>query len=172
MDHAQQLGAEQERHADRAADAVHDDAVAGLEALIHRRVAGEHRVVMLDHLVEDRLGDVHPGHLVDQAALGRAGLGAVVGHQQDDAAIGVGDLEGLVEDAIEQRADVEGVSDGAVELEGDAQLLVVLAQRLLVVNAIFGQELALGLADRRQQRADRRLGHAARVDGHLTEGRR
>jgi hypothetical protein len=45
--------------------------------------------------------------------------------EQDHATVGRGELEGLVEDALEELLDVEHAPDVLVGLERDAQLLVV-----------------------------------------------
>jgi hypothetical protein len=53
-------------------------------------------------------------------------------HEQDRAAVGADQLEGLVEDLGQQLLEVELAADRARQLVADAQALVVAAQHLLV----------------------------------------
>ena len=89
---------------------------------------------------------------------------AVVVVEQHDAAVGGEQLEGAVEDLVEQRVDVELDADGARQLVADAQLLVVAPQAALRRDQRLGQEALVG--QRRELGADVALDHARR-DRHL-----
>jgi hypothetical protein len=137
--------AEQQRHRHRRADPLHDDRVRVGEARVHHRVRREHRGLLGDDLVHHRLGqdDVF---LLGVLLLDEAGdqLSRRV-HEQDDAAVGAEELERLVEDLGQELVEVELGAEGAGQLVGHAQLLVVAAQQAFVPDLALGEEIARGL---------------------------
>jgi hypothetical protein len=113
----------------RRAQAAGDDRPGAGEARIHHRVHGHTEAPLWNTwlmMVVDRLiASSGPPVLT---ARGPAGGSRV--HQQDHAAVGRQQLEGLVEQPGQQLVDVGLEADGTVELVGDAQLLVVALELL------------------------------------------
>ena len=94
---------------------------------------------------------------------------AVVLAEEDDAAIGVDELEERQQDLVEQLVEVALEADVARELPREAQALVVDAELLRVVRDLVEREEALRL--RRDLRADRARG-VEHVDARAAEARR
>jgi hypothetical protein len=124
---AEQLVVVEQRHAHGRADALHDDALGRLEALVDHRVGREHGALLGADLVEDALRelDLLVALLADVAGDEVVGLGV---EQQDDGAVGADQQEGLVDDLLQQGVEVGVDRELLRELVGDAQLLVVGAQ--------------------------------------------
>ena len=101
---------------------------AAAEAAVEDGVGGQHRLAGLQHPLEHRVGEhdllvvaapvaAPPGHQL-----------ALVVDQEDDAVVGGEQLEGDREDLVQQALLVALEAHLPVELVGDAQLLVVLAE--------------------------------------------
>ena len=115
VDRAHHVVAALHGHADRLAHAHLHDAAAGVPAVVLPGVAGQHALVPLDHVVENRLADGDP--LVGADALARAAdlrLKRLAGrvHQHDAAAVGLDPLEDQLHDPLQQLVDVQRVADG------------------------------------------------------------
>ena len=162
----EQLVVVEQRHAHRRADALHDDALGRLEALVDHRVRRQHGALFGAHLVEDALGqlDLLVALLPDVARDEVVGLRV---EQEDDGPVGADQQEGLVDDLLQQGVEVGVDRELLRELVGDAQLLVVGAQDRDVLDVLLGQEprvgrqcaldLALDLVRRHRHLADRQL---------------
>ena len=132
------------RHADRLPHAGAQHAVAGAEAIVVLRIAGEHPLPAFQHVVEDCATDGHcsggPGVAVAPGLrMERASLGI---EEHDAAAIRFDPFKHQLQDAVEQFVDVECVADrqgGAIH-----HLQVAAGPGQPAVVCVFGHRLAHG----------------------------
>ena len=114
VDHADHVVAPLHGDANRLADAELQDADRRVPALVLARVAGNDPLVLLQHVVDDRLGDRHPvvrSHLLTGAAdFGNERLFHRV-HEHDAAAVGLDPFENVVHDPLQQLVDVRRLAD-------------------------------------------------------------
>ena len=100
------------RHADRLPHPRAHHAVAGGEPVVLLGVAGQHALVVVEHVVEDRAADLHRGGVSRLAVA--TGLGpqfpALGIEQHDAAAVGFDPFEDELEDPAEKLVDVERVA--------------------------------------------------------------
>ena len=158
----------EERHDHGARDPVQDHRFALRRREVHRRVVREHARALLDDVVEDRRADLD-GRVAAVAPAGGARVQrAVVLAQQDDAAVGLRELEEGEQDLVEQAVEVALEADVARELPRDAEALVVEAELLRVVADRVERQEALGL--RGDLRADGARG-VEHVDARAAEAR-
>jgi hypothetical protein len=126
---ALELALGEERHGHGAADALRDDALAPAEAAVEDGVGGEDRLAGLEHPLEHGVGE-HDLLVAAAAVLHRLGNQlALVVDEEDDAVVRGEELEADREDLVQEALLVALQAHLAVELVGDAQLLVVLAER-------------------------------------------
>ena len=158
----------QQGHGHAGADALHDDRLGGLEAGVHHRVGGQDGRALRRHHVEHGLGEVD--RVVGLAPPGahRPGVEvALVVVEQHRAAVGGEELEGQPQDGLQQPVEVELETDLFLQFVDDAQLLVVPAEGVVVLDLGRRKEAIRGL--RGDLVADVALGdgRARRGDGNL-----
>ena len=127
IEHAERFVPALHRHADDLADAVADDALHGLKALVAGRVGHEQPLLLAQHVIHDRAADGDLFLAVDAIAPAqRLGLklgaiqhgrsGRCLAHrrlaQHDAAAVGVEGAKDQLQDALEELIEVEDVADG------------------------------------------------------------
>ena len=172
IEHAERFVPALHRHADDFADAVANDALHGLEALVAGHVGHENALFLAQHVIHDGPADgdlllaidaVAPAHRLGLklGAIENSGPWARLGRrrvaQQDAAAVGVEVAKDQFEDAFEELIEIEDVADGLRRLVHQIGQ-GVLEPRSLDLFGMGEDSAALGFADglhdRRRQFAD------------------
>ena len=127
IEHAERFMAALHRHADDLADAVADDALHGLKALVARHVGHEKPLFLAQYIIHEGAADGDFFLAVDAmppaqrlglklGAIQHGRSGRCLAHrrlaQHDAAAVGVEVAKGHLQDALEELIEIEDLADG------------------------------------------------------------